>query len=177
MTDETLNYGPLEEVPGQPAGRPFRTRCLLRCGATWPDDSDPRPMLMATCLQPDCRTQFRGAAMPQLLLNDNLQPAYMCPRCMVEMRLSLAVPFELHAISGGEGSGWLQAVAAGESAARLLSAPVRVGSLLAVRRRLAAVAAAVRAGLSGEVGLLPLPEPDRRYMIVDTALVRVTEQQ
>ena len=109
-----------------------------------------------------------------MLLNDSLEPAYMCPRCMVEMPVSLAVPFEL---SGGEASRRLQAVAAGDSAERLLSRPVRVACLRAVRRRLAAVAAAARAGLSGEVGLLPRPEPDRRYTIIDTVLVRLPEHE
>ncbi|KAF0286797.1 hypothetical protein FJT64_014733 [Amphibalanus amphitrite] len=152
----------LSPVPFEDAGRPAGGAHSLR------------PLLMANCMQPECITQYLGAALPdQTDLNENLEPIYRCVRCRAEMPLGVALPLELHAI-GGRGEP-LHALLAGEAAEQLLGTTVTVTSLRVVHQRVMALMEATRSGLTGEVGLLPLDESHRRYMVVDTVLAGIAE--
>ncbi|XP_043206280.1 uncharacterized protein LOC122372783 isoform X1 [Amphibalanus amphitrite] len=169
-----LSPVPFEDAAAQPAERTFRTRCAVRWCVPYSSPQSLRPLLMANCMQPECITQYLGAALPdQTDLNEDLEPIYRCVRCRAEMPLGVALPLELHAI-GGRGEP-LHALLAGEAAEQLLGTTVTVTSLRVVHQRVMALMEATRSGLTGEVGLLPLDESHRRYMVVDTVLAGIVE--
>ena len=179
VTANSLPLVPFARVSQQPACRPFRVRCVLRAGGALAVDGELNgsALLIATCLNPECRTQYRGEALPSIHVKASMEMVQLCRRCDGELPLGLALPLLVCDPSGRGRPRYLQALAADEQAELLLAIAVRCSSLPAVRRRLNAVAPALRAGISGEVGLLPLPEERRRYMVVETVLTGVPEPE